>query len=197
MEFIVEKIGMSRTVGVPSTPVTLLKIVETKVCEVRDDGKALVAYHSGKKINKAIEGQQKKYNISKEFNRFKTIKVAEGTEVGDLNLEPLKEASVVKTSFNSKGRGFTGVVKRHGFAGGPGSHGSRFHRAPGSIGMCEWPGRVMPGQKMPGQYGNKLVSVKNEVISFDEENGILVLKGAVPGHKGARGMVRIVKWVVQ
>ncbi len=193
MEFIVEKIGMSRTVGVPSTPVTLLKIVETKVCEVRDDGKALVAYHSGKKINKAIEGQQKKYNISKEFNRFKTIKVAEGTEVGDLNLEPLKEASVVKTSFNSKGRGFTGVVKRHGFAGGPGSHGSRFHRAPGSIGMCEWPGRVMPGQKMPGQYGNKLVSVKNEVISFDEENGILVLKGAVPGHKGARGMVRIVK----
>jgi len=193
MEFIVEKIGMSRTVGVPSTPVTLLKIVETKVCEVRDDGKALVAYHSGKKINKAIEGQQKKYNISKEFNRFKTIKVAEGTEVGDLSLEPLKEAAVVKTSFNSKGRGFSGVVKRYGFAGGPGSHGSRFHRAPGSIGMCEWPGRVMPGQKMPGHYGNKKVSVKNEVISFDEENGILVLKGAVPGHKGARGMVRIVK----
>jgi large subunit ribosomal protein L3 len=193
MEFIVEKIGMSRTVGVPSTPVTLLKIVEAKVCEVREDGKALVAYHSGKKINKAIEGQQKKYNISKEFNRFKTIKVAEGTEVGDLSLEPLKEASVVKTSFNSKGRGFSGVVKRHGFAGGPGSHGSRFHRAPGSIGMCEWPGRVMPGQKMPGHYGNKKVTVKNEVISFDEENGILVLKGAVPGHKGARGMVRIVK----
>ncbi len=193
MEFIVEKIGMSRTVGVPSVPVTLLKVVEAKVCEVRDDGKALVAYHSGKKINKAIEGQQKKYNISKEFNRFKTIKVAEGTEVGDLSLEPLKDAKVVKSSFNSKGRGFSGVVKRHGFAGGPRSHGSRFHRAPGSIGMCEWPGRVMPGQKMPGHYGNKKVTVKNEVISFDEENGILILKGAIPGHKGARGMVRIVK----
>ena len=193
MEFIVEKIGMSRTVGVPSVPVTLLKVVEAKVCEVRDDGKALVAYHSGKKINKAIEGQQKKYNISKEFNRFKTIKVAEGTEVGDLSLEPLKDAKVVKSSFNSKGRGFSGVVKRYGFAGGPRSHGSRFHRAPGSIGMCEWPGRVMPGQKMPGHYGNKKVTVKNEVISFDEENGILILKGAIPGHKGARGMVRIVK----
>ena len=193
MEYIVEKIGMSRTVGVPSVPVTLLKVVEAKVCEVRDDGKALVAYHSGKKINKAIEGQQKKFNISKEFNRFKTIKVAEGTEVGDLSLEPLKDAKVVKSSFNSKGRGFSGVMKRHGFAGGPGSHGSRFHRAPGSIGMCEWPGRVMPGQKMPGHYGNKKVTVKNEVISFDEENGILILKGAVPGHKGARGMVRIVK----
>jgi len=193
MEFIVEKIGMSRTISVPSVPVTLLKIVETKVCEVREDGKALVAYHSGKKINKAIEGQQKKYNISKEFNRFKTIKVAQGTQAGDLSLEPLKDAKVVKTSFNSKGRGFTGVVKRYGFAGGPGSHGSRFHRAPGSIGMCEWPGRVMPGQKMPGHYGNKKITVKNEVISFDEENGILVLKGAVPGHKGARGLVRIVK----
>ncbi len=193
MEFIVEKIGMSRTIGVPSVPVTLLKVIETKVCEVREDGKALVAYHSGKKINKAIEGQQKKYDISKEFNRFKTIKVAEGTEAGDLSLAPLGEAKVVKTSLNSKGRGFTGVVKRYGFAGGPDSHGSRFHRAPGSIGMCEWPGRVQPGQKMPGHYGNKLVTVKNEVISFDEENGILVLKGAVPGHKGARGMVRIVK----
>ena len=193
MEFIVEKIGMSRTVSVPSVPVTLLKVVEAKVCEVREDGKALVAYHSGKKINKAVEGQQKKYNVSKEFNRFMTIEVAEGTEAGDLDAAALSEAKVVKSSFNSKGRGFSGVMKRHGFAGGPKSHGSRFHRAPGSIGMCEWPGRVQPGQKMPGHYGNKKVTVKNEVISYDAENGILILKGAVPGHKGARGMVRIVK----
>jgi len=193
MEFIVEKIGMSRTVDVPSVPVTLLKVVEAKVCEVREDGKALVAYHSGKKINKAVEGQQKKYDIAKEFNKFMTLKVADGTEPGDLSTEPLANASVVKASFNSKGRGFSGVMKRHNFAGGPGAHGSRFHRAPGSIGMCEWPGRVQPGQKMPGQYGNKKTTVKNEVISFDAENGILVLKGAVPGHKGARGVVRIVK----
>jgi len=193
MEFIVEKIGMSRTVGVPSFPVTLLKVVETKVCEVREDGKALVAYHSGKKINKAIEGQQKKFDVSKEFNRFDTIEVAAGTEAGDLDTAVLADVKVVKTSFNSKGRGFTGVIKRYGFAGGPASHGSRFHRAPGSIGMCEWPGRVQPGQKMPGQYGNKKVTVKNEVISYDAENGVLILKGAVPGHKGARGMVRIVK----
>jgi len=193
MEFIVEKIGMSRTVDVPSVPVTLLKVVEAKVCEVREDGKALVAYHSGKKINKAIEGQQKKYDIAKEFNKFMTLQVAEGTEPGDLSTEPLANAQVVKSSFNSKGRGFAGVMKRHNFAGGPGAHGSRFHRAPGSIGMCEWPGRVQPGQKMPGHYGNAKTTVKNEVISFDAENGILVLKGAVPGHKGARGVVRIVK----
>jgi large subunit ribosomal protein L3 len=193
MEFIVEKIGMSRTIDVPSVPVTLLKVIDTKVCEVREDGKALVAYNSGKKINRAIEGQQKKYEVTKEFNRFMTIEVAKDTQKGDLSTEPLNEAKVVKTSFKSKGKGFTGVVKRYNFAGGPGSHGSRFHRAPGSIGMCEWPGRVMPGQKMPGHHGNKKVTVKNEVISFDAENGILVLKGAVPGHRGARGVVRIVK----
>ena len=193
MEFIVEKIGMSRTVDVPSIPVTLLKVIDTKVCEVREDGKALVAYNSSKRINRTIEGQQKKYDVSKEFNKFMTIEVAEGVEPGDLGLSPLAEASMVKTSFNSKGRGFSGVMKRHGFAGGPGAHGSRFHRAPGSIGMCEWPGRVQPGQKMPGHYGNKKTTVKNEVVSFDADNGILVLKGAVPGHRGARGLVRIVK----
>ena len=66
MEFIVEKIGMSRTVGVPSIPVTLLKIVPAKVCEVRENNKALVAYPRGKKLNKPIEGMQKKYGLSKE-----------------------------------------------------------------------------------------------------------------------------------
>lgn len=193
MEFIIEKIGMSRTVQVPSVPVTLLKVVDAKVCEVREDGKALVAYHSSKKINKSIEGQQTKYGISKDFNKFMTIAVAEGVEKGDLDLAPLSEAKSIKTSINTKGRGFQGVIKRHGFSGGPGAHGSRFHRAPGSIGNCEWPGRVMKGKKMPGHYGNTKVTVKNEVLSFDAQNGILVVKGAVPGHNGARGLVRIVK----
>ncbi len=193
MEFIVEKIGMSRTINVPAVPVTLLKVIETKVCEVREDGKALVAYNSSKKINKSIEGQQKKYGIAKAFNKFMTIEVAEGVEAGDLDTAPLAEAAVVKTSFHTKGRGFQGGMKRHGFSGGPGSHGHRFGRRIGSIGNAEWPGRVQKGRKMPGQYGNTQVTVKNEVLSYDAENGILVLKGAVPGHKGARGLVRIVK----
>jgi len=171
MEFIVEKIGMSRTVDVPSVPVTLLKVVDAKVCEVREDGKALVAYNSSKKINKAIEGQQNKFGIP----------------------AALAEAAVVKTSLNTKGRGFQGGMKRHGFGGGPGSHGHRFGRRIGSIGNAEWPGRVQKGKKMPGQYGNTKVTVKNEVMSFDAENGILVLKGSIPGHNGARGLVRIVK----
>jgi large subunit ribosomal protein L3 len=193
MEYIVEKIGMSRTISVPSIPVTLLKVVDAKVCEVREDGKALVAYNSSKKLNKSIEGQQSKYGISKEFNKFMTIDVAQGTEAGDLSLTPLAQAALVKTSLNTKGRGFTGAMKRHNFSGGPAEHGHRFGRRVGSIGNCEWPGRVQPGKKMPGQYGNTKVTVKNDVVSFDAENGILVLKGSIPGHNGARGLIRIVK----
>ena len=193
MEFIIEKIGMSRTVDVPAIPVTLLKVIETKVCEVKEDGKALVAYNSSKKLNKSIEGQQTKFNVSKEFNKFMTIEVAEGTEAGDLSTAILSETTLVKTSINTKGRGFSGGMKRHGFGGGPGSHGHRFGRRIGSIGNAEWPGRVQKGKKMPGQYGNTQTTVKNDVISFDAENGILVLKGSIPGHNGARGLVRIVK----
>lgn len=191
MEFIVEKIGMSRTISVPAVPVTLLKVLDTKVCDVAD-GVAFVSYSLGKKMNKTIEGQQKKFNLSKEFNRFATLTVA-NTEAGDLDVSGLSEAKVLKTTFTTKGRGFAGVVKRWNFAGGRASHGHRMGRRTGSIGMCEWPGRVMPGKKMPGQYGNTTNSVKNDVISFDAETGILVLKGAVSGPNGGLGKVRIAK----
>ena len=191
MEFIVQKIGMSRTVSVPSTPVTLLKVLDTKVCEVTD-GVAIVSYSNGKKFNKAIEGIQKKYNLSKEFNRFATMTVA-NAEAGDLDVSGLGEAKILKATFKTKGRGFTGAVKRCNFAGGRASHGHRMGRRVGSIGNCEWPGRVQPGKKMPGQYGNTNVSVKNDVISFDAETGILVLKGSVSGPNGALGKVKVAK----
>ena len=191
MEFIVEKIGMSRTVSVPAVPVTLLRVLDTKVCEVTD-GVAFVSYASGKKMNKTIEGQQKKFDLSKEFNRFATITVA-NTEAGDLDVSGLSEAKVLKTTFNSKGRGFSGVVKRWNFAGGRASHGHRMGKRTGSIGNAEWPGRVQPGKKMPGQYGNTNVSVKNDVVSFDAETGILVVKGSVSGPNGALGKVKVAK----
>lgn len=191
MEYIVEKIGMSRTISNPSIAVTLLKLVNTKVCEV-ENGKALVAFAKGKAKNKSITGQQKKYNLSTEFNRFASLEVA-NTEAGNIDESPLKEAKILKVSFNSKGRGYSGVIKRHGFSGGPASHGSRFHRRHGSIGNREWPGRVQPGMKMAGHYGNEKITVKNELISYDAENKILVLKGAVPGYNGAMGRIRIAK----
>ncbi len=192
MEYIVEKIGMTRTITVPAVPVTLVKVVDAKVCEIDENKKAVVAYSSSKKTNKAVKGQQKKYNLAPEFNKFITLTVA-NEETGDLDTAPLAEAKVVKSTFNSKGRGFSGAIKRHGFAGGPGAHGSRFHRRVGSIGNAEWPGRVQPGQKMPGQYGNAKVTVKNEVVSFDSETGVIALKGAIAGANGALGKIRIVK----
>lgn len=191
MEFIVEKIGMSRTVTVPSTTVTLLKVKQSKVCEV-NDGTAVIAYGDGKKMNKTIQGQQKKYSLSAEFNRFATVTVA-NTEAGDLDMTPLAEAKVVKSSFQTKGRGFSGAMKRWNFSGGPASHGHRFGRRTGSIGNAEWPGRVMKGRKMPGQYGDEKVTVKNTIVSYDAENGILAVAGSVPGANGALGRIKVVK----
>jgi large subunit ribosomal protein L3 len=192
MEYLVEKIGMSRTTTVPSVPVTLIKVVEAKVCEVDENKRAIVSYASGKKNNKTISGQQKKYGLSAEFNRFITLTVA-NEEAGDIDTAPLADSKVVKTTFNTKGRGFSGAIKRHGFAGGPGAHGSRFHRRVGSIGNAEWPGRVQKGRKMPGHYGNTQVTVKNEIVSFDADTGVIALKGAVPGANGSLGKIRIVK----
>ncbi|HIC44526.1 MAG TPA: 50S ribosomal protein L3 [Sulfurimonas sp.] len=191
MEYIVEKIGMSRTVSVPAIPVTLLKLIDTKVCEVTD-GTAIVAYGSGKKMNKAIEGKQKKYSLEANFNRFATVTVA-NTEAGAIDLTPIAEAKVIKTSMITKGRGFAGVVKRWNFGGGPGSHGHRFHRTGGSIGNCEWPGRVMKGRKMAGQMGNVKITVKNEIVSYDAENGILAVKGSVPGANGGLGRIKVAR----
>lgn len=192
MEFLVEKIGMSRTTGTSSVAVTLLKIIDTKVCELLDDGKAIVAYKKGKSANKPILGQQKKYNITKEFNNFATITVS-NKDIGNLDLSILESAKRVKVSLKTKGRGFSGVIKRWNFQGGPAAHGSRFHRAPGSIGNREWPGRVQKGKKMAGHYGDELITTQNEILSFDKANSVLVLKGSVPGYKGIFGRIKVVK----
>ena len=127
MEFIVEKIGMSRTIGAKSEAVTLLRVLGAKVCEIYDNGKALVAYSQGKVNNRAIAGQQKKYNLSKEFNRFATLKVS-NKELGELDTSNLGEAKRVQVRFKTKGRGFSGAMKRWNFQGGPGAHGSMTSR---------------------------------------------------------------------
>jgi large subunit ribosomal protein L3 len=92
----------------------------------------------------------------------------------------------------SKGKGFQGVIKRHNFGGGKASHGSMFHRAPGSIGQSAWPSRVFPGTKMPGQHGNARITVKNvTVVKIDTDRNLLFLKGGVPGARNS--YIRIVK----
>jgi large subunit ribosomal protein L3 len=97
----------------------------------------------------------------------------------------------VDVTGTSKGKGFAGVMKRHNFKGGPGGHGSHFHRAPGSIGMCASPSRVLRGIGLPGHMGDETVTVKKlEVIKVDTEQNLLVIKGAVPGGKNGLLVIR-------
>ncbi|HEY3374881.1 MAG TPA: 50S ribosomal protein L3 [Candidatus Aquicultor sp.] len=91
----------------------------------------------------------------------------------------------------SKGKGFQGVMKRHNFSGGPGGHGSHFHRAPGSVGASSFPSRVVKGMRMPGHMGSDKVTTQNlEIVRVDPEQNIILLKGAVPGAKGSLIMVK-------
>jgi len=104
--------------------------------------------------------------------------------------EILNIGDKIDVSSKAKGRGFQGVVKRHGFSGGRATHGSMFHRAPGSIGCSAWPSRVVKGKKMPGQMGNNLVTQKNlKVVDIREDENILLVQGAVPGAKN--GLIKI------
>ena len=100
----------------------------------------------------------------------------------------------VDISGTTKGRGFQGVMKRHGFGGGKATHGSMFHRGPGSIGQSAYPSRVWAGTKLPGRMGNKSVCVRNlKVIKIDEEKNLLIVKGAIPGSRGSSLKVTKVK----
>jgi large subunit ribosomal protein L3 len=105
--------------------------------------------------------------------------------------KPKEKVDVIGTS---KGRGFAGLVKRHHFRGGPATHGSMFHRAPGSIGASSFPSRVFPGMRMAGHMGNAQVTVRNlEIVQVDAEDNLLVVKGAVPGPNGSYVVVRRAK----
>ncbi len=114
-------------------------------------------------------------------------------KVGDtFGVDVFAEGDVVDTIATSKGKGFQGVMKRHGFKGGPASHGSGFHRAAGSTGMRSTPGRCLPGGvRMAGQMGNRRVTVEGLlVIGVDVENNLLLVKGAVPGPKEGIVIIR-------
>ncbi|HPI41760.1 MAG TPA: 50S ribosomal protein L3 [Pseudobdellovibrionaceae bacterium] len=109
-----------------------------------------------------------------------------------VSIESLSKGDFVKLTAKSKGRGFVGSMKRWNFQGGPASHGSKFHRQPGSIGNRTWPGRVMPGKKFPGHWGDETVTVKNvEVVEVNPEEKVLMVKGPVPGARNT--LVKLVR----
>ncbi len=122
------------------------------------------------------------------------VRLAEGQDVkpGEtVNCEVFKPGERVDVVGTSKGRGFQGVMKRYNFGGGRASHGSMFHRAPGSIGQSATPSKVMRGIKMPGQMGQTRVTVKGlEVVQIDPEKNLVVVRGAVPGSRGSVVIIR-------
>ena len=171
-------------------PVTLIQAGPAKVTQIRTkekDGYEAVQIGfdaTAKHINKPLKGHLKDLGNFRSLREFR-IQNPE-YKVGDvLDVSQFSEGDKIKISGLNKGRGFQGVVKRHGFGGGPKTHGqkNRF-RAPGSIGSTA-PQRVLPGLKMAGRMGQERITIKNvQVAAIDKEKNILMIKGAVPGMKG-------------
>jgi len=146
-----------------------------------------------KRVNKPMKGHFDAAGVEP-VRVLREVRVESGAsyELGQqVTVEQFAEVKKVHVSGISKGKGFAGVHKRHNFKGGPGGHGSHFHRAPGSVGQCATPSRVFKGLKLPGHMGTDKVTVKNlEVVRIDVEQNLLLVKGAVPGGKGALLSVR-------
>ena len=199
-----KKIGMTQMFRPDgqAVPVTLLKAGPCMVVQRKTpaaDGYdavqlGLVEFVKPKRINKPATGHLKKAGVEgAKFLREFPLSPGDGDmKAGDQVLvDQFKPKDKVDVVGISKGRGFAGVVKRHHFRGGEGTHGSMFHRAPGSIGASSFPSRVLPGMRMGGQMGNAQVTVRNlEVIEVDTEDNVLVIKGAVPGPNGSYVVVR-------
>jgi large subunit ribosomal protein L3 len=154
----------------------------------------LVEPGKARKVGKAHKGPFEKANLppARRLREFRLVPGGEPPAVGDRVLVTLfKIRDRVDVIGVSKGKGFQGVMKRHHFRGGAASHGSMFHRAPGSIGSSAYPSRTFAGMRMGGRMGGERVTVKNlEVVRVDEEHNLLVVRGAVPGARGAYLTVR-------
>lgn len=197
------KLGMTQVWGendnlVPVTVIEAGPCVVTQVKTTKKDGYNAVqigfGYIKDSKVNKPMAGHFAKAGV--DAKRFLTeIRTSEPASVkaGDtITVEALTDAKSVHVTGVSKGKGFAGVMKRHNFHGGPGGHGSHFHRAPGSIGQASTPSRVFKGMKMAGHMGVETVTVRNlDVVKIDAEQNLLLVKGAVPGAKGALLTIRM------
>lgn len=189
-----KKIGMTRvyTVEGKAVGVTIIEagpcVVLQKKTEAKDGYAAIQVGFGSKKESRMTkpEAGHAKAAGKGGFYHIKEFRVAniDQYEVGqEIQITDIfKVGDLVDISGQSKGRGFQGVIKRHGFKGGRATHGSMFHRAPGSIGCSAWPSRVIKGRKMPGQMGNQLVTKKSAlVMDIRPEQNVLLVKGPVPG----------------
>jgi large subunit ribosomal protein L3 len=190
------KIGMTQIFDESGNiiPVTILKVgpcVVTQVKTKSTDGYDAVQIGYGNVSNQALTqpelGHLQKSNIQP-LKYLKEFQINENCDLklGQvLNVDSFVAGQLVNIQGKSIGKGFSGLQKRYNFARGPMTHGSKNHRAPGSIGMGTTPGRVLPGKKMAGQLGNKMTTIqKLKVIQINSDENILVVKGSVPGKPG-------------
>ncbi|GAA3656859.1 50S ribosomal protein L3 [Asaccharospora irregularis] len=191
-----KKIGMTQIfadngVVVPVTVVEAGPIVVTQVKTVEKDGynAIQVGFEDAKEksLNKPQKGHLAAANALKKHLKEFRVDTVEGYTVGQqINADVFAAGETIDVTGISKGKGFQGPIKRHGQSRGPESHGSRYHRRPGSMGACSYPGRVFKNKKLAGHMGSVRVTVQNlEVVRVDAEKNLILVKGAIPGAKGS------------
>jgi len=183
---------------IPATVIEAGPCVVTQIKSKSTDGyDALQLGFGGKRtsrVNKPMQGHFKKsgdrcFRYLKEFSVENPADYSIGQE---LTVELFKVGERVDVVGTSKGRGFSGVIKRHGFHRGPMTHGSRNVRRPGSVGCSAWPAKIIKGKKMPGQYGNDRKKIRNlEIVDIRSADNLILVKGAVPGSES--GLVSVNK----
>ena len=191
-----KKIGMTQIFDEKgrAIPVTVVEAGPCTVVQIKtkdSDGYEAVQLGFGevkeKKLIRPIKGHFTKANVTpkKHLREFRLEEIS--YNVGDeIKADIFKEGETVDVTGTSKGKGFQGVIKRHGQSRGPMGHGSMYHRRPGSMGSTSTPGRVYKGKNLPGHMGNQTVTVQNlEIVKVDLDKNVLLIKGSVPGNKGA------------
>ena len=192
-----KKVGMTQIFDESGKviPVTVIEAGPCVVAQVKTkdtDGYTAIQLGYGdikeKKLNKPMKGHFTKVNVTpkKHLREFRVDSV-EKVKVGDeLKADVFAAGDKIDIQGTSKGKGFQGVIKRHGQSRGPMGHGSMYHRRPGSMGSTSTPGRVFKGKKLPGHMGVQTVTIQNlDVVRVDMDKNVLLVKGSVPGPKGA------------
>lgn len=200
-----KKLGMSQIFSSDgrAVPVTLIEagpcfVTQLKTKEI--DGYAAVQIGFGeakeKHVNKPARGHLAKAGapLVRSLAEYRVEDAADMTVGTQIDAGLFEAGEVVDVIGVSKGKGFAGVVKRHNFSTRPATHGHHYRRAPGSIGMCATPSRVLKGKKLPGRMGNDRTTIQFvEVMKVDKENNLIAVKGAVPGAKGSLVMIKTSK----
>ena len=190
------KIGMTQifTEAGEVVPVTVVEagpVVVTQVKTIENDGYNAVQVGfvdaKEKSLNKPQKGHLAAANTLKKHLKEFRVDSVEGYTVGqEIKADLFAAGELIDVTGISKGKGFQGPIKRHGQSRGPETHGSRYHRRPGSMGACSYPGRVFKNKKLAGHMGSVKVTVQNlEVVRVDADKNFILVKGAIPGAKGS------------